>query len=238
MGLTDYFQDVADTLTNASRIALQTTSRVAEEAQRELVMNNKEAGEIINSVTAAIQSAADEVKRDLEEKVPTFKGKLHEIINDIQEAASVAADEGIDIADSINGIVETFFQHIDKALSLAVDAVNQALHDALHRLSRMLDAILPESANRVLGPVKSLTSSILENLISFAEELKTGASYAVQEIKSTVQGITRKIGEVLSPIWDYVKKLWKLSFGTEPEQCSLTAQWFDERMKRTEHQLL
>jgi len=123
-------------------------------------------------------------------------------------------------------------------LQAAIDAVNRFLHEASDRLSRLLDGILPGFLSRLLSPVKTLIDSILKGLDFFADKLKDGVSAAVQTIKSKVQAITKKIGEVLGPIWDYVKKLWKLLFDTEPEQCSLTAQWFDERMRRTEKQLL
>ncbi|MCJ1455275.1 hypothetical protein MMC28_005629 [Mycoblastus sanguinarius] len=238
MGLTDWFNDVTDTLTSDAKAALETTRRLAEEAERELDRGLHEAEQIVHNVTAKVRNTADEMKRDLEATVPSFDGKLQEIIDDIKESASSAADEGVDITDSINGAVELVFQQIEKALQAAIDAVNRFLHEASDRFFRLLDGILPGFLSRLLSPVKSLIDSILKNLDFLAGKLKDGVSAAVQTIKSTVQAITRKIGEVLGPIWDYVKKLWKLFFDTEPEQCSLTAQWFDERMRRTEKQLL
>ncbi|KAL9045429.1 MAG: hypothetical protein Q9214_001521 [Letrouitia sp. 1 TL-2023] len=238
MGLTDWFDEVTDTLTSAAKAALETTRRLAEEAKRELDRRLHEAEQIVDNMTAKVRNTADEMKRDLEAAVPSFDGKLQEIIDDITEAASKAADEGVDITESINGAVEIVFQQIEKALKAAIDAVNRFLHEASERLFRLLDGVLPEFLNHLLSPVKSLIDFILKSLGFLADKLKVGVSAAVQTIKSTVQAIVRKIGEVLGPIWDYVKKLWKLLFGTEPEQCSLTAQWFDERMRRTEKQLL
>ena len=238
MGLTDWFNDVTETLTSAAKAALEATRRLAEEAEREFTRTLHEAEQIVDKVTAKVQNTADQMKRDLEATVPSFDGKLQEVIDDIKEAASSAADEGVDITDSINGAVEIFFQQIEKALQAAIDAVNHFLQETSDRLFRFLDGILPGFLSRLLSPIKSLIDSILKALGSLAAKLKDGVSAAVQTIKSTVQAITRKIGEVLGPIWNYIKKLWKLFFDTEPEQCSLTAQWFDERMRRTEKQLL
>ena len=230
MGLTDWVNDVTHRLTSVAEAALETTRRAAEEVKRELDRAINEAGHIVNSVTAKVQNTADEMKRDLEAAVPSFDEKLQEILDDITEAASKAADDGVDITDSINGAVEVAFQQIEKALVAATDAINRFLHEAADKLFQLL--------NGLLGPVESLIKFLLEGLESLARKLKDGVSTAVQKIKSIVQAAVRKIGEVLGPIWDYVKTLWKQLFGTEPEQCSLTAQWFDERMRRTEKQLL
>ena len=230
MGLTDWVNDVTHRLTSVAEAALETTRRAAEEVKRELDRAINEAGHIVNSVTAKVQNTADEMKRDLEAAVPSFDEKLQEILDDITEAASKAADDGVDITDSINGAVEVAFQQIEKALVAATDAINRFLHEAADKLFQLL--------NGLLGPVESLIKFLLEGLESLARKLKDGVSTAVQKIKSMVQAAVRKIGEVLGPIWDYVKTLWKQLFGTEPEQCSLTAQWFDERMRRTEKQLL
>ena len=238
MGLTDWFNDVTDALTKAAKIALETTRRLADEAKRELDRAFHEAEQIVDNVTAEVRNTADKIEHDLEAAVPSFDGKLQEIIKDITEAASNAADEGVDITDSINGAVEIVFIKIEKALKAAVDAVNRFLQEASDRLFQLLEGILPDFLSRLLGPVKSLINIILKGLKFLAEKLKDGVSAAIQTIKSTVQATVRKIGEVLGPIWEYVKKLWKLLFGPEPEQCSLTAQWFDERMRRTEKQLL
>ena len=189
-------------------------------------------------MTAKVRSTADEMKRDLAATVPSFDGKLQEIIDDIKEAASSSADEGVDITDSINAAVEIFFQQIEKALQAAIDAVNRFLQETSDRLFQLLENVLPEFLIRFLSPVKSFIGSILKGLNILAEKLKDKVSSAVQTIKSKVQAITKKIGEALGPIWDFITKLWKLFFDTEPEQCSLTAQWFDERMRRTEKQLL
>ena len=238
MGLTDWVNDVTHRLTSVAEAALETTRRAAEEVKRELDRAINEAGHIVNSVTAKVQNTADEMKRDLEAAVPSFDEKLQEILDDITEAASKAADDGVDITDSINGAVEVAFQQIEKALVAATDAINRFLHEAADKLFQLLNGLLPEYLNRLLGPVESLIKFLLEGLESLARKLKDGVSTAVQKIKSMVQAAVRKIGEVLGPIWDYVKTLWKQLFGTEPEQCSLTAQWFDERMRRTEKQLL
>lgn len=238
MGLTDWFNNVTDTLTNAAKAALETTRELAEEAKREFDRAFHEAEQIVDNVTAKVRNTTHEMERDLEATVPSFDGKLQEIIDDITEIVSRAAEEGVDITDAINGAVEIVFQQIEKALQAAIHAVNRFLHEASDRLFRLLDGILPGFFSRLLSPVESLINTILKGLDFFAAKLKDGVSAAVETIKAKVQAITKKIGEVLGPIWDYVKKLWKLLFDNEPEQCSLTAQWFDERMRRTEKQLL
>lgn len=86
--------------------------------------------------------------------------------------------------------------------------------------------------------MKAAVSWVVHGLKTFSDKLKTGISIILDKIKATVQTFVRRVGEVLGPIWGFIKKLWKLLFGTEPEQCQLTAQWFQERMKRTEMELL
>ena len=91
------------------QIALETTRRLADEAKRELDRAFHEAEQIVDNVTAKVRNTADEIKHDLEAAVPSFDGKLQEIIKDITEASSNAADEGVDITESINGAVEIVF---------------------------------------------------------------------------------------------------------------------------------
>ncbi|KAI9697884.1 MAG: hypothetical protein M1820_007671 [Bogoriella megaspora] len=238
MGLTDWFSDVADTLTSAAKSAIETAERLAQEAKRELERAIHEAEQVIDNVTGKVRRKADEIERDLNAIVPNFDGKLEEIVHNITETASEAADNGIDITQSINGAVEIVFQEIEKALKAAIDVVNKFLHRAADALFELLEGFLPGFLNRLLEPVRGLIKFILEGLDGLAERLKNGVRWALEKIKSTVQSIVKKIGEVLGPVWEFVKKLWKLLFGAEPEQCSLTAQWFDARMKRTEKEML
>ena len=238
MGLTDWFNDVTDALTSAAKTALETTGNLADKAKRELDRTFHEAEQIADRATADAGKEASGIESELIKAVPTFEGKLQDIINDITKAAANAADEGVDITDSINGAVEIVFVQIEEALKAAVDAVNRLVEEAEIRLSQMLKGILPGFFERLLSPIKSLIDVIRTGLNKLAKKLKDGVSAAIQTIRSTVQGIVRKISEALGPVWEYVKKLWKLFFGTEPEQCSLTSQWFDERIRRTEKQLL
>ena len=83
MGLTDWFHDVTDALTSAAKNALETTRRLAEEAKRELDRALHEAEQIVDNVTARVRNRADEIQRDLEAAVPSFDGKLKEIIDEV-----------------------------------------------------------------------------------------------------------------------------------------------------------
>lgn len=238
MGLTDWFNDVTGSLTRAAKSIVDVTTTFVDEAKRELDEKNHAVEHTVSNLTAKLQISAHDMENDLKKMVPSFEGKLQEIIDEITEAASSAADDGLDITDSINGAVKIAFVKVDQAVQAAIDAIIQFLHDASDRLFRLLKGVLPGWLDRLLSPVKSVINFILGKLDFLADKLKKGVSAAIQTIKTAVQGIVKKIGEVLGPIWEFVKKIWKLSFGSEPEQCALTAQWFDERMKRTEKQLL
>jgi ubiquinone biosynthesis protein UbiJ len=78
----------------------------------------------------------------------------------------------------------------------------------------------------------------LEGLKKFGDILKEGIGFVLDKIKKAAKALARKIGEVLGPIWGFLKELWRMLFGTEPEHCEMAAQWFEERMKRIERELL
>lgn len=237
MGLTSWFNEVTGRLTTTAIAALVTTETLVEEAKRELDEARRLPERIVEDVTTQVRTMADEIEGELRAVVAGFYEKLQKIIDDIQEAASSAADEGVDLVDSINGAVDIVFQQIDKAFIVAIDAVNKGLQEASDRLTQHLGG-LPGLPKGLLNPVESFIEDIRISLQTLAGRLKTGVSAAVETIKSKVQALTRKIGEVLGPFSGYIKQLWKLFFDSEPEQCSITAQWFDEKMRRTEKQLL
>lgn len=234
----DWFQKADDFFTNVAKDGIKTMEGLGEEVKRGLDKAIHEPEQIFNDITARVEEKAHDIERFVKAAIPNFGGKLQEVINDITKIASAAAEDGVDIIESINGAVEIVLQEVQKALEAAINAVNQLLHDAADRLYRILDEYSPEFLNHLLKRARDLIDWILGGLNSLAEGLKNGVTNVVETIKTTVQDLVKEIGEVVGPIWDCIKKLWKILFGAEPEQCQLTAQWFDERMKRAEKEML
>ncbi|KAI9801966.1 MAG: hypothetical protein M1825_003021 [Sarcosagium campestre] len=218
MGLTDFFRDAAHKFTDAAKSAVDSVERLAQEAKREWERATHEAEQVVKRLTGGVSRTAEEIEIELRGIMPNFENKLAELNESIINTASSAAENGVDITESIEGAA--------------------FLHDAHDTLFRMLEGYLPSFLDRLLQPVRDLIDWILKKLDSLAETLKEGVTAVVNKIKTTTQGWIRKIGEELGPIWDFIKKLWRLLFGAEPEQCSVTAQWFDEKMKRAERQML
>ena len=238
MGFFDSIVQLVDTVRHAADTALEIAQRLAEEARRKVREAIESAEQVAKGVADTITNTAEGMKHDLEKLTPSFDEKLQQIIDEVTEVASAAADEGVDITEAVNAAVAVALKKVEDALKAAIDAVNTFLHEAQTKLFSFLEGILPESLHFLLAPVKAAAKWAVDGLESFGAKLKNGISIILEKIKVTVQAFNRKVGEVLGPIWEFVKKLWKLLFGVEPEHCQLAAQWFEERMKRTEQQLL
>lgn len=229
---------MVDTVRHAAEAALETAQRLAEEAQRKIREATEKAELVAKSVADKITDTAEGMKHHLETLTPSFDEKLQQIMDEVSEVASAAADEGVDITEAVNAAVEVALKKVEEALKAAIDAVNTFLREAQNKLFGFLEGILSKPFHFLLEPVQAAAQCAVDGLESFGNKLKSCISLMLGKIKVTVQAFVRKVGEVLGPIWEFVKKLWKLLFGVEPEQCQLAAQWFEERMKRTEKQLL
>jgi phage-related protein len=238
MGFFDRFIQIIDNVREAAEAALHVAQRVAEEARREILEATENAKQVAESVQHKIFNTAEGVRHDLEQLIPSFEDKLKEITDEITNVASTAAEEGMDITDAVNAAVEIALRKVEDALNAAIDAVHRFLDEVYNKIFSFLEGILPKAFEFLLGPVKHAAERAINGLKSFGDTLKSRISKILEKIKIGVQAFVRKIGEVLGPIWNFVKKLWKLLFGSEPEHCQLVAEWFGDRMKRTENQLL
>ncbi|PMD17100.1 hypothetical protein NA56DRAFT_662420 [Hyaloscypha hepaticicola] len=183
----------------------------------------------------AIRHAAEAALEFTRNHAQEAECKLQEMVDQSTEVAQNTADEGVDITEAIDGAVEVALKALEDTLNAAMDAINRFLNEASKKIFNFLGGYLLQF---LLKPMIATVDFVLERLASLGDQLKRQISSAVQTIKVTIQKIVRRIGHVLGPRWQFVKKLWKILFGVEPEQCVLTAAWFDERMKRTEKQLL
>jgi flagellar hook-basal body complex protein FliE len=217
---------------------LQYARHIAEEAQRKLREAIEDAERVATSLADKVADTAKGVQHDLEKLTPNFDEKLKQIMDEVTEVASAAAEDGVDITEAINSAVEIALKKVEEALKAVIDAVNRFLWQAQETLFGFLKGVLPDWLQWVLDKVKQAVQWALRGLQSFADKLKEGISIILEKIKSAIQVFVKRVGEVLGPIWKFVKALWKLLFGTEPEHCQMVAEWFEERMKRTENQLL
>lgn len=234
MGFFDAFVNMADELRRRAEAALEYTRRLAEELERKVREAIEEAEHLATTVTQKVEKTVEEMKGDLEKLVPSFDDKIQEIVDQITEVATTAADEGVDITEAIKGAVSIALETLKRALQAAIDVISRFFNEASGKLFSFLEGVLPGSFQFILKPVRATVDWGLKGLASFADNLKSKISGVVNKIKVTVEAIVRRIGEVLGPIWGFIKKLWRLLFGSEPEQCALTAAWFDERLKRAE----
>lgn len=242
MGLFDQIISSIDEVKQTARAGLDTFQRLAEEAQHEILEIPKRAEQaakdVVEKIIEKIINTAQNMRHDLEKLTPNFDEKLQQIIAQISEVASAAADEGVDLSELVNAAVEVGFNRLEVALKAAINAINQFLDEAQNKVFRLLEEILPKPFYSLLEQVKVVAQGAVNDLKLFGSDLKSRISMTLEKIKGTIQDLVRNVGEVLGPFWEYIQTLWKLFFGVEPEQCQIAAQWFEERMKRTEKQLL
>ncbi|KAL1791777.1 hypothetical protein ACET3X_009528 [Alternaria dauci] len=238
MGFFDVFVNMYEEVSRKAEAALQYARQLAEEAQRKIREAIEDAERIARNLAKRVEEAANGIQHDLENLTPNFEEKLKQIMDEVTEVASAAAEEGVDITEAINSAVEIALKKVEDALKAVIDAVNNFLRQAEEKLFGFLKGVLPDWLQGVLSMVRGAVQSALKSLNWFADELKKGISIMLDKIKSAIQAFVKRVGEVLGPIWKFVKLLWKLLFGTEPEHCQMTAEWFEEKMKRTENQLL
>lgn len=235
-GITQAFERVAETAT----AAIQHIAESVEEIQRKIREQAERAAEqLAQSVMSQVNSAADSMCHELEELLPKFDDKLQQVIDEITELASSAADEGVDITEAVNAAVEIAVQKVEDAKTAAIKAVKDFIDHAQDKLFGLLKAILPGFLHSSIDWLKDKVKFVVNNLVAIGARLiENGISFVLQKIKVFVQDLVRKVGEVLGPIWKFIKQIWKLLFGQKPEQCELVVQWIEEKMKRTERQFL
>lgn len=235
MGFFDALVRQADAIRHAAEAALEFTRNHAQEAECKLIEAKDTAERLATKINHKVENTAADLQRERKTLTPSFEGKLQEMVDQSTEVAQNTADEGVDITEAIDGAVEVALKALEDTLNAAMDAINRFLNEASKKIFNFLGGYLLQF---LLKPMIATVDFVLERLASLGDQLKRQISSAVQTIKVTIQKIVRRIGHVLGPRWQFVKKLWKILFGVEPEQCVLTAAWFDERMKRTEKQLL
>lgn len=241
MGFFDFFTDTFDCIADSATEAMHQITEVASDIHRKV--RDEVEGAISEAMAADVFSGitkrADDMMKDIEKLLPSFEERLNNVVDEITELASDAAGEGVDITDAINAAVEVAFQKVESAKTTAIRAVQAFIQNAQRELLDLLVSILPDFCRPLLEYLKDKVGSLVGNIVSTGARLiDSGISAVLQTIKVFVKDLVRKVGEVLGPIWKFIKQLWNLLFGVPPEQCEITLQWFEERMNLTERQLL
>lgn len=241
MGFFDVFTDTFDCIADSAAEAINQIADAANDIHQKV---RDEVEGAISEATAAdvfsgITKRADNMIKDIEKLLPSFEERLNNVVDEITELASNAAGEGVDITDAINAAVEVAVQKVESAKTTAIRAVQAFIQNAQRELLDLLVSILPEFCQPLLEYLKNKVGSLVDNIVSTGARLiDSGISAVLQTIKVFVKDLVRKVGEVLGPIWKFIKELWNLLFGVPPEQCEITLQWFEERMNHTESQFL
>jgi ABC-type transporter Mla subunit MlaD len=238
MGFFDGFIHVVNAIGHAAEAALAGARHLAEEAAKQIQEAAHEAEAIAQHVRSKITDSATDMEHQLSALKPNFDEKMQDIVDEVSNVARSAADQGVDISEAIDAAIELAVKNVETALKAAIDAVNQFLFEAKEKLFSFLHELLPGWLHFALGPLEALAGLALEGLKKFGGLLKEGIGFVLDKIKKAAKALARKIGELLGPIWCFLKELWKMLFGTEPEHCEVAAQWFEERMKRIERELL
>ena len=140
--------------------------------------------------------------------------------------------------DAANAAVDEALRKLEIALNAVIDAVTAFLKEASTQLFTFLDEATRGLVQPILEPIRSAVDQALSGLQRFGRSLKDSISEGLETIKDIAKGVVRDLGEVLGPVWQWIKDLWSLFFGEELEHCELTRQWFEERMRRTEQLFL
>ncbi|KAK3687872.1 hypothetical protein B0T22DRAFT_439454 [Podospora appendiculata] len=218
------------------------------------------ARDLMNDLVEKLQQAA-KLKEDLEREADDFARQAAQTLEEgielaerlpqkmweeratekssIINLASAAADEGTDITEAVKAAVEIAFKKVTDAMDMVIEKVKACIEYARRELFELLMSILPDEARPLLEMLEENITSMVNNLVNTGNELIHNAITTVLDgIKQFTLGLIEKVGEVLGPVWKFATRLWKLLFGEPPEQCMITMQWFQERMERTEWQLL
>ncbi|KAF4993325.1 hypothetical protein FDECE_13440 [Fusarium decemcellulare] len=240
MGFFDSLTDAFDKVAHVAASAVQQIAETAEQIKRKIQEEaQKVAEKAAQGVLTQITGTAETMSHELEQILPSFDDKLQEVIDEITELASSAADDGVDITEAVNAAVEIAVQKVEVAKTAAINAVKAFIDQAQTKLFSLLKAILPSALHSMIGWLEEKTQFVIANLVNIgAKVVDNGISFVLQKIKILVQSLVRKVGEVLGPIWGFIKRIWQLLFGDKPEQCELAMQWIEERMRRTERQIL
>ncbi|SCV45320.1 uncharacterized protein FFB14_08587 [Fusarium fujikuroi] len=240
MGFFDSITNAFNKIAEVAASSVQQISDTAEHIRRKLEEETRKAAEsAAQRVLKEISGTAETMCRELEELIPSFDDKLQEVKAEITELASSAADDGVDITEAVNAAIEIAVQKVEAAKTAAIRAVNEFILQAQQKLFSLLRSIIPAFLQSWTGWLEEKATFLTTNLANIgAKLLDNGISFILQQIKGLVQTLVKKVGEVLGPIWGFMKRIWKLLFGEPPEQCELAMQWIEERMYRTQRQMI
>lgn len=240
MGFFDSITNAFDKIAEVAASSVQQIADTAEQIRRKIQEEAKKVAEAAaQGVINQINGTAEAMCRELEEIIPSFDDKLQQVVDEITELASSAADDGVDITEAVNAAIEIAVQKVEAAKTAAINAVKAFIEQAQQKLFSLLRSILPSILDSWIGWLEEKAGFLINNVVSIGARLvDNGISFVLQKIKVLVQTLVKRVGEVLGPIWGFIKRIWKLLFGEPPEQCELAMQWIEERMKRTERQML
>ncbi|KLO84873.1 Uncharacterized protein LW93_7124 [Fusarium fujikuroi] len=240
MGFFDSITNAFNKIAEVAASSVQQISDTAEHIRRKLEEETRKAAEsAAQRVLKEISGTAETMCRELEELIPSFDDKLQEVKAEITELASSAADDGVDITEAVNAAIEIAVQKVEAAKTAAIRAVNEFILQAQQKLFNLLRSIIPAFLQSWTGWLEEKATFLTTNLANIGTKLvDNGISFVLQQIKGLVQTLVKKVGEVLGPIWGFMKQIWKLLFGEPPEHCELAMQWIEERMCRIQRQMM
>ncbi|PVH72133.1 hypothetical protein DL98DRAFT_611829 [Cadophora sp. DSE1049] len=220
-------QEGVDNLTKATE-TLKSAFRDPTEVAKEMILD----------ISNKIDATATEMKAYLQRLVPSFDSDQQGIIDKISGVASLAAESGLDITDAINGAVNLAIASLNEALKSAIDSIEGFLNQVKTKLLALVEQFLSGYLSSLLHSLRTIAQAASDGVHRFADWLKTNITKVLDDIRKAVNWVVEKVGKMLGPVWNFIKILWKILFGVEPEHCQLAAEWFAEKMKHVEHQLL
>ncbi|KAF5970433.1 Armadillo-like helical [Fusarium coicis] len=238
-----FFDSITNTFNRIAEVAASTVQQIsdtAEQIRRKFEEETRKAAEAAaQGVLEEIGGTAEAMCRELEGLIPSFDDKLEEVKAEITELASSAANDGVDITEAVNAAIDIAVQKVEAAKTAAIKAVSDFIAQAQQKLFSVLQSIIPSFLNSWTQWLEERANFLTTNLVNIGAKLvDNGISLVLQKIKVMAQTLVKKVGEVLGPIWGFIKRIWKLLFGEPPEQCELAMQWMEERMRRTQRQMI
>jgi uncharacterized protein (UPF0335 family) len=237
MGVLDFIVRQIEAVGAVATAGQRAVQQLGEEAERKFLeitgIEQKE-----RELKSKIEQTATALIEGLQSLAPRYEGKLQQMKDEVTEVAATAAGKGVDITKAVNAAVDIMLRKVEEALNSAFEAVNEFLEEAEKQLFEILQGLLPELLHGLLDPLRVKLREVVDVLKTLGKMIQDRILEFLDDIKVVVKDFVRKVDETLGPIWQFVKMVWKAVFGMEPEQCNMVAQWFGERMKRTEMQLL
>lgn len=117
--------------------------------------------EVLRGILETLSESAAALRQTLNSLLPDCSNKLQEAIDEIISLVPAATDDGLDIVDTVNAVVEITIRKVESARTSALNSVKRFLDEAEGNLFRTIKSLLSEDVHFLFDRLRKELDSYL-----------------------------------------------------------------------------